>query len=543
MDDKKLCEMCESLLVKRSSLLNLWQEMAENFYPERADFTAHRTMGETFADNLTTSYPILMRRDLGNALSSLLRPKQKDWFYMSTDQEDGLDSEAKAWMEWAAKRQRRAMYDRASMFVRATREGDHDFAGFGQCVISVELNREANGMLYRCWHLRDCAWSENEEGKIGTFVRRWKPTLRDLSRLFGAEKLHREQQSRLADNPMEEADIRHIVVESDLSDLGVNTPYVSIFYDAQHFHAIEKIGVYSPIYVVPRWQTVSGSQYAYSPATVAALPDARLLQAVSYTLLEAGEKATNPPMVAVQEAIRSDVSIYAGGITWVDASYDERLGEVLRPITQDKTGLPAGLEMQRDVRAMLSEAFFLNKLTMPQTGPEMTAYEVGQRIQQYIRDALPLFEPMEDEYNGALCEATFDTMLRAGAFGSPHDMPRSLRGQELQFRFESPLHEAVEREKGARFMEAQGLVAGAIQLDSAAGAIINAREALRDVLEGIGVPQKWTRTRDEVEAVAAQQQAAAQQQQDLAAVQAGAAAAKDLGSASQQFSNSGAAIV
>jgi hypothetical protein len=40
----------------------------------------------------------------------------------------------------------------------------------------------------------------------------------------------------------------------------------------------------------------------------------------------------------------------------------------------------------------------------------MTAYEVGQRIQEYIRGALPLFEPMEMEYNGALCERTFEIL-------------------------------------------------------------------------------------------------------------------------------------
>ena len=535
MNDKQLFELCEGLLTKRSSLLNLWQEMAENFYPERADFTAHRNMGDTFADNLTTSYPLLMRRDLGNSFTSLLRPMQKDWFYMSTGNEEVADSEAKRWMEWASKLQRRAMYDRASMFVRATKEGDHDFASFGQCVISVELNRNADGLLYRCWHLRDVAWGENEEGKVGTVVRRWKPTVRDMVRLFGTEKLHPEMAKQALTAPFEEANIRHIVVESDMSDLGGKLPYTSIFYDADHNHTIEKLEVHSKIYVIPRWQTVSGSQYAYSPATVAALPDARLLQAISYTLLEAGEKATNPPMVAVQEAIRSDVSIYAGGITWVDAAYDERLGEVLRPITQDKTGLPAGLEMQRDIRAMLQEAFFLNKLSMPQRGPEMTAYEVGQRVQQYIREALPLFEPMEDEYNGAICEETFDLMLRMGAFGSPHDIPRALQGADLQFRFESPLHEAVEREKGARFMEAQGLVGAALQLDPAVGAMVNAREALRDVLEGIGIPLKWMRDRDEIEAIAVQQQQAAQQQAALDALGQGAAAAKDLSAASAQF--------
>ena len=49
---------------------------------------------------------------------------------------------------------------------------------------------------------------------------------------------------------------------------------------------------------------------------MAALPDARLLQAMTYTLLEAGEKTTNPPMVVTKGAVRSDVSIFAGGLTW-----------------------------------------------------------------------------------------------------------------------------------------------------------------------------------------------------------------------------------
>jgi hypothetical protein len=29
-------------------------------------------------------------------------------------------------------------------------------------------------------------------------------------------------------------------------------------------------------------------------------------------------------------------TIFDGGITWVDAGYDERLGEMLRPLNQDK---------------------------------------------------------------------------------------------------------------------------------------------------------------------------------------------------------------
>lgn len=535
MDDKKLYEFGEELFSKRSSLLNLWQEISENFYPERADFTMHRSLGTDFAGDLTTSYPILARRDLGNAFPYMLRPIEKSWFHMIINDEDRMDNEARIWMERATKIQRKAMYDRGSQFVRATKEGDHDYAAFGQCAISIELNKLRNGLLYRCWHLRDMAWCENEEGKIGTVIRRWKPTARDLVRLFGEAKLHQGVVDLIRTKPFEEVECRHIVVEADLADGDWRTPYVSIYYDAVHMQVIEKVGVYSPIYVIPRWQTVSGSQYAFSPATVAALPDARLLQAMTYTLLEAGEKHTNPPLIAVQEAIRSDVSVFAGGITWVDAAYDEKMGEVLRPLTQDKSGMPLGIDMARDSRAMLAEAFYLNKLTLPQRAPEMTAYEVGQRIQQYIRDALPLFEPMETEYNGAICEETFALLLRSGAFGSVFDLPDSLKGADLQFRFEGPLHEAIEREKGNRFLEAQQFVASAIQLDPTTAFVVDAKQALRDVLAGIGVPAQWVHTQEEVDKAVQQQQQQVATQQVLANMQQGAETAKTLGEAGQTF--------
>lgn len=541
MDDKQLFEMTQQLFSKRSSLVSLWQEIAENFYPERADFTTRRSLGTDFADNLTTSYPLIARRELSNSFSFMLRPTEKAWFHMTVkdgmgdDPSTGIqDPEAKAWLQWASKVQRKAMYDRSAQFIRATKEGDNDFAAFGQCAISVEMNRQRTGLLYRCWHLRDLAWAENEEGKIGTIARRWKPTVRDLVRIFGAKNLHQETIRAAEKTPFMDADCRHIVVESDLADGGPwKTPYVSIYYDAEHMHTIEKVGVYSPIYVLPRWQTVSGSQYAYSPASVAALPDARLLQAMTYTLLEAGEKHTNPPMIAVQEAIRSDISIYAGGITWVDAAYDEKLGEVLRPLTQDKSGMPLGMEMANNTQTMIAKAFYLDKLNLPQRAPEMTAYEVGQRIQQYIRDALPLFEPMETEYNGALCEETFSLLFRAGAFGSPFDLPKALRGADIQFGFESPLHEAIEREKGNRFIEAQQYIAGAVQLDPSTAIIIDAKTALRDVLDAIGVPAAWVNSQDKVDEIIQQHQQQQQAATMTAGMQQGADVVKTLADANK----------
>lgn len=519
------------LFSKRTQLMSLWQVIAENFYPERADFTVARALGDELTRNLTTSYPLMVRRDLGNAFGAMLRPTARDWFRIRTTRPDREDIQARQWLEWATKLTKNAMYDRAAQLTRATKEGDHDFATFGQCVISVELNRERNGLLYRTWHLRDVAWTECAEGKVSTIHRRWTAPIITINELF-PKTIHPDRAKMLADKPYTEVELRHVVMKSeDYERLPgakkMRTPYVSIWYDLDKHHILEVAGLWTSHYIIPRWQTVSGSQYAYSPAAVAALPDARLLQAMSLTLLSAGEKAVDPPMIAVKEAIRGDVSIYAGGITWVDAEYDERLGEVLRPMTIDKSGLQFGLANVQDVRQQLADAWYLSKLNLPPVdGREMTAYEVGQRIQEFIRNTLPLFEPLEFEYNGALCSNSFELLLR----NSPemrNSIPDSIAGAELHFEFDSPLHDAVDKVKIGQFMEAQQILATAIQLDPGVANLVDGQVAVRDVLKAT-VPVSWLRDEQTVELLLAQQAEKQQAAETLAAMRQGAEVAKTL---------------
>lgn len=529
MNIKELRETSDILLDKKAPLNSLHQEIAEQFFPERADFTTTRSLGTDFAANLMSSYPVRARRELGNQFSTMLRPTAKPWFHVKRRHQVSEQTEVKTWLEWMEETQRRAMYDPHAMFNRATKEGDHDFAAFGQAALSVELNKQANGLLYRCWHLRDMAWQENDEGKIGFIVRKWKPTARTLASTFPG-KVHQKVTELLSKTPFEEVECRHFVVEADMYDGDAGgKPRWSIWYDVMHDHLMQAVPIYGKHYIIPRWQTVSGSQYSYSPATVCALPDARLLQAMTFTLLEAGEKATSPPIIATHQAVRSDVALYAGGITWVDPEYDERTGEALRPLTQDLSGFQYGLQMNLDTRQMLHAAFYLDALTLPQRAPEMTAYEVGQRVQEYIRNALPIFEPMEAEYNDALCEETFGIMLRNGAFGDPRGWPKALRGADVQFTFESPLHDAIEEMKAQKFQQAQVLIGAAMALDPSAAFVPKTEVALRDALMGAGVPTSWVNTEAYVQQKKDEHDQAIASQQKLAAIEQASNAAKNLG--------------
>lgn len=543
MKPKQLKELADNLFSKRQVLDMLNQEIAEHFYVERADFTVRRTLGDNWADHLSTSFPLLTRRDLGDQIGVMLRPTQKSWFHMMPVDTTIEDNASQRWLEWAEGVQRRAMYDRKAMFTRATKEADHDFAAFGQCVISVQLNRFRDALLYQTWHLKDVVWREDQDGEIDFVARKWRVSLVDLRALFPRADLDRKLLTRMAKEPFAEVMVMHIVCKAELWDGDARgRPRVSLVYDCENEKVIEEAAIWHRIYVIPRWQTVSGSQYSYSPATIAALPEARLLQAMTLTLLEAGEKAANPPLIATKDAVKSDMQLFPGGVTWVDLDYDERLGAALRALQIDTKGLPLNLEMVQDSRAVLQQCFFVNKLRAfnPTTDPQMTAFQAGQIVQEYIRGALPLFEPMEMNYNGALCEETFDVLWRNGAFGSPVDLPDPLRNADVEFRFESPLHDAIDQQKGIKFLEFKQIVAEAVALDPAVQHIPEASTILRDVANGIRVPAKWMRTEmqvEEAQAAAAQVQA---EQQQLAQALQSSEVTKNLGTAQRDLAQAAA---
>lgn len=483
-----LIQRGDFLFGKKVELLTFWQTVAENFYPIRADFTVVRNLGDELCDDLLTSAPVIMHRDLSDSFSSMLRPSGEDWFEMTAD-EDRLDLSAKRWLERSSKIQRRAMYDRVSMFDKATKEADRDFAAFGNAVLTVEMNSKRDALLFRNWHLRDCAWCANAEGMVDEVHRKWRPTIRDLSTLF-PKTIHPSLKSQLSEKPYCDIECRHIVMPGHCREGFERFPFVSIHLDKENNHVMQEIGLNYFPYVVPRWQTISGSQYAYSPAVIAGLPDARLLQSMTMVLLEAGEKATNPPMIGQADMVRGDMQLYAGGTTWVDSEYDERMGAALRPVALDFRGIPMGMEMRDRVTMSLREAFYLDKLTLPPLG-QMTATEVSVRVQEYIRQSLPLFQPIEQEYNAAICDTTFNLLFANGAFGPLRDIPPSLRGADVRFAFESPLSQSTKQKKVGKFRQALELTAEAAQLDQNIGANWDINLAFRDALDGAGVPAKW----------------------------------------------------
>ncbi len=484
LSPEELDTLTEKMFERQIPMLSVWQTLADYFYPSCGGFTAiHKST--YIEDYLLNSRPVMARRDLADAVGAMLR--DGEWFQITTETEPDLESER--WLAWATDRMRKLMTFEGTGFERAMKEGDNFYVTFGQYVSSVQMNREASALLYRHWHLRDCAWFDDEGGMVAGVARKWQCTLRDMARLFGEDKIHEQIKSRLRQEPFDDAEVCHMVIPSDLygdDELESKFPFVSIYIDKANNHILEEIGSHDMQYVVPRFSTVAGSSYGHSPAAVTALPDARMLQGISSTMLEAAERYARPTYLASEKAIRGDVNLEPDGVTWVKADWESnKTTDALQVIEQNHRGFPIGENQHRKTIDDINEAYHLPSLRLPDK--QMTATEYIDWAKDFRRKNLPLFAPMEKEISAQICERTFELCMRNGLFGSPRDIPEALHGQDIVFKFLSPLKETDNERKVAEWQKALEVLAQTQQFYPDVWMNLDGDTGLRQAVRNTGV--------------------------------------------------------
>jgi hypothetical protein len=528
---KELHKREEKLFKKKANLDALNQELAYNFYPWRADFTVERCLGEEYAEDLFDGAPVRARRDLANARASMLRPRGQQWFKMTLlNRLLAEGAQIARHLDWLNQRMSDMLYEYRAGFVDAMKQVDNDDVTFGNAVHSCEPHRDTEGIvrpLFKTWHLRDCVWLDDPSGVSQDYLaRRFKCSARHIKKLFPKAELHEEIRNALDDDPDKEFKLCHTVLPADEYEYykkdGGSGEWASVYYDAQHQTILRERATARFPYRVSRWEKLSGVQYAISPAALTALSDARGMQILQRVFLEAGEKALDPPLKATQGAVIGEVNNYGGGVTWVKADYDEKLGPALE-LLAPRTNPPTGIEMKQLAAQAMMSSWYLDKLTIPHQAK--TAYETAQLVEEFVRANIPLFEPWEADTEATL-ENVFEVMLDMGAFGPMTDGPSQLSGRSLTFKFSNPLQDAVEKAKVAQATTALGLIAGGKQADPQMELVADMETMIQDAIRGSGAPARWLTDLEAAKQQKAQNQAAAAQQGNIVSAldQAGQAA-------------------
>lgn len=514
---RELSRREERLFNRKANIDTLNQELALNFYPERADFTTERALGDEFAIDLYDSEPVRCRRDLGNARASMLRPAGREWARAeTTDPQINKEPQTSRFLDWINQRLRAEIYQPDTGFVEAEKAADQDLVTFGNAVKTVESEIDRDGkriMLIRNWHLRDMAWLDDKTGVRQDYAaRRFKASARHIRQMFPEAELHADVQKALDEDKDKEFNLCHVMMRADEYEYnrkpkrGRKAPWVSVYYDSEHKMLLRERPSERFRYVIDRWGRISGSQYGYSPAAMTALPDARGMQTMMMVYLEAGEKQLDPPLLGVRKAIIGEVDVSAGAINWVDGDkYNETMGAALAPLLPHNRDLGVGIDMLNRTTLSQRDIWFLTKLTLPQNAK--TAYETAQLVEEFIRANIPLFEPWEAG-TAMMLDEIFGVLMDMGAFGRVEAWPEVLSGGDIVFKFANPLQDAIERNKVNQAQQALGIVAGAGQIDPNVRHAIDVMRMVQDAVRGTGAPAEWLADEDAA-AQAAQAQAQA----------------------------------
>ena len=252
--------------------------------------------------------------------------------------------------------------------------------------------------------------------------------------------------------------------------------------------------------------------------------------------MEAGERIVDPPSGATRDAVLGKVANYAGATTWIDPNYDQRTGRALEFI-ETRANIPIGLEMKQDTRQILAACWFINKLSLPPE-KDMTAFEVNERIGEYIRTIGPAIEPFEAD-NATILGMHFQFCLRLGHFtgGIPvmapdyqglQAVPPEIRGTDVIYEFDGPVQMAYKRQKLMKAKEIRMLAAESMQFRPESADNYNFDRIERDAVDYIGAEPGWLIPEQDVAQVREQRAQAAQQQQQQQQMEMAGQTAKDI---------------
>jgi hypothetical protein len=508
----ELLDRLNTLERDRSTWESHWQDLAEAMLPRRADFAvqpsagAKRTGSTATRSNQFDSTPMQAARGLAAALDGLLKPKTAHWFKIKTEDDALNETDAvKRWLEAAEARMRAALYDPRSRFLQRSAEVDIDLVVFGTGILFIAESRRGRELRFRSVHLKEAYLAENADGDIDTIFRVFQLTARQAEQTWGRERLGEGPRRALeTGKPDEPFSFVHVVLPRADSNprqpLRLRMPFASLWIDLASKHLLSEGGYHELPYVIPRWDTAAGEIYGSSPGMIA-LPDANTLNQMGKTLLKAGHKAVDPPLLVPNDGMKSARRTWPGGQTYFDA-------ELLRhtqgrpPVFPLQTGanIPLGREMQNDTRDQVWAAFFKNVLNLPAGGPQMTATEILERKEEFVRVIGPTFGRLEADYIGPLAERTFNMLMRAGAFGPVELIPETLRGHRLRFEFVSPVARAVRQIESAALRKTIEDIAPLAAQDPSLLDHFDADAIARDVADANGVPQRWLKSREDVEA-------------------------------------------
>lgn len=528
----EIVEKYKQIKSDRANWEEQWQAVAEYFDVNRATFTTQRSPGDRRTRHLYDSTGLKVSSELAATIHSIVTNPASKWFSLEYGRDFDANDEAKEWLEDCADRMFAALNE--SNFNIEVTLGYRDYVNFGTGDLAMEPepyeSGQFNGVRFRATFLNEVCFELDATNRVIGMYREHMLTLRQAKLKWPdiEGKLTEQLEAEAGENVLsgkgtkKEPKIKFLECvmkrkasgyDPTKSALPAKRPFEYKLVICKTGEVLKEDGRYRLGHYLFTWNRASGEVYGRGPG-FEALGTMRTLNETVRMDKEAMAKRINPPYLTRYNNIIGDLNIRPAGLTVA------RDPAGLVPLN---TGASANESLMRieDERNQLRSIFLLDKLALPpreQVG-EMTAYEVQRRIQEMNQVLGPILARLNDELLQPIIEDLFYLMMRSGGFA---DMPDSVReaGTAIKVSFVNPLSRAQKVEEMAAVqLWLQDLIMLANAGKPEALDWIDDEALAPGSADTRGVPQRYVKDRDKVQAER-EQRAQMEQQQAQAEINA-----------------------
>ena len=521
MDDiKAVIARFEALEGYRENWQNHFQELADYMLPRKADIVRKRSRGEKRMEQIFDGTALQAVDLLSASLHGMLTSGATPWFHLAMkDQEIGRDAEVQEWLEDTSTRMIRAFNQ--SNFETEIHEMYVDLVVFGTGCMFVEMDQ--GKLRFSTRHISEFHIAENQYGLVDTVFRKYTLPARQAVLRFGYDEVTDFIRKKYDKKPDEEITMLHAVMpryDRDPTKMdSANMPFASVYICMETKMPVSVKGFQEFPYVVPRFLKATGETMGRSPAMVA-LPDVKMLNLMSKTIIQAAQKQIDPPLLVPDDGFILPIRTNPGGLNF----YRAGSRDTITPLNVG-ANIPIGLQMEEQRRIAIRSAFYVDQL-LSGGAPNMTATEGIQRQEERMRVIGPVLGRLMNEMLRPLIDRTFALMLREEML---QQAPEILQGRDVDIEYVSPLARAQKSSSLNNTMKALEILLPLSQ-QLPVGDHVDPDGLVRHVTDALGVPKSVLNSDAQIqqqrEERAAQQQAMMERQEEQEDVYTAAQAAQ-----------------
>lgn len=477
------------------------------------------------------------------AVESVICPRGQVWHGLEPqDPELARNDDVKLWCEALVDLLFRVRYGSRSMFASETQECLLELGAFGtMCLMVDDINNhtgiypQPSPIVYQAIPLATMWIEENSLGQVDTIYRKFQLDGRTAMQQFGKENLTKRILEACEKDEPTRFTFVHAVHPTADYDKGAwdkrRFPWTSCYVLRDDPKIVFESGNRRNPYCVSRALTSAGEQYGRSIA-MTALPDIKMLNEVSKTMIRVGQKQVDPPLLLADDGMGAPFDMRSNALNY--GHVDMQGHQLVHPL-QVGGDFKVGVEMRQDLRTSINDAFLITLFQiLVENKHEMTAYEAALRAQEKGQLLAPTMGRQEAEFLAPIIEREIDVLWNKGVIQRTiGPMPQALiqAGGNIKVVYRNQMAMFQKAPEATRTLMAIQQLAPLAQVDPTVLDGFDPAGVFQVITEANGVPQKALRSKEQL----AQVQQGRKDQQDMAAMQGAAPIAAQLGAAAKDL--------